>query len=219
MTLGNHTFSHPDLNTTPLPQYAQDILQGERVTRPLLEQRGQRLAWFRHPFTHTGPTAEVKTELESYLHAHGYQIAPFTMETADYAFAAVYERAILKNDSSTADKVMRAYLDHQDRIAEWADALARDTFGRTIPQILLVHVNRLNADAMPESLRRLRVLGYTFIALDRAVQDPAYATPDGYVGSSGPSWLHRWRVTLKRPPRLAEEPDPPAWVMQAFTEQ
>jgi len=113
---------------------------------------------------------------------------------------------------------MRAYLDHQDVMLAWADALARETFGRAIPQILLAHVNRLNADAMPETLRRLRAQGYTFVTLDRAMQDEAYASPDEYVGANGPSWLHRWRVGLKQPSRMREEPDPPEWVLQAFNE-
>ncbi len=43
----------------------------------------------------------------------------------------------------------------------FTEALAFDTFGRDIPQILLAHVNRLNADAMPELLRRLARSGAT----------------------------------------------------------
>jgi peptidoglycan-N-acetylglucosamine deacetylase len=108
---------------------------------------------------------------------------------------------------------MAAYLEFQDRELDWAQAFSVETFGREIPQILLCHVNRLNADAMPELTRRLRARGYSFVSIDTAVKDPAYDTPDDYVGRNGVSWLHRWRVALRLPPRLDSEPDPPDWVL------
>ena len=37
--LGNHSFSHPDLHTTPLPEYQLDILKGMRVTSELLAEQ------------------------------------------------------------------------------------------------------------------------------------------------------------------------------------
>jgi len=219
MELGNHTFSHPDLNTMPADAYQVDILKGERVTRQLLAARGQTLRWFRHPFTHTGPTAVIRAQIDGFLGAHGYLVAPFTIEAADYAFAAVYERAVLAKDEASADKAMAAYLATIDARVAFYESLAADTFGREIQQVLLVHVNRLNADVMPELLRRLRARGYSWISLSEALKDEAYATADGYIGSKGPSWLHRWRITLGKPDRLRDEPDPPEWILKAFNAQ
>jgi peptidoglycan/xylan/chitin deacetylase (PgdA/CDA1 family) len=213
LTLGNHTFSHPDLNRVPLAEYQADVVRGEPAIRTVLEERGHRLVWFRHPFTRTGPTAEVKAELEAFLNERGYRTAPFTIENADYLFAAIYERALLAGQAERAEQTMTAYLSHQDRVTGFAEALAFDTVGRDIPQVLLLHVNRLNADAMPELLRRLRSRGYVFVTLESALEDEAYKTPDRFVGRFGPSWLHRWRVALDKPSRIKDEPDPPAWVM------
>jgi hypothetical protein len=36
--------------------------------------------------------------------------------------------------------------------------------------------------------------GYRWVTLGEAMKDPAYKTPDDFVGTNGPSWLHRWRV-------------------------
>ena len=216
LTLGNHTFAHRDINDTPLEAYQADILKGEVATRPVLQAAGHRLVWFRHPYTHTGPTLEIKTALDAFLNEHGYRVAPFTVEAADYAFAAVYERALMAGADARAEETMAAYLTHQDATLAFSEGLAFDTFGRDIPQILLAHVNRLNADAMPELLRRLRRRGYIFVTLDSVMDDEAYATPDRFVGRYGPSWLHRWRVSLGQPSRMALEPDPPAWVMKAI---
>lgn len=213
-TLGNHTYSHHDVNDVPLDAYQADVLKGEVATRALLKAAGRTLVWFRHPFTHTGPTAEIKRSLDAFLNEHGYRVAPFTVEAADYAFAAVYDRALMAGDQARADQTMAAYLSHQDAMTAFSEALAFDAFGRDIPQVLLAHVNQLNADAMPELLRRLRARGYMFVTLDSAMEDDAYATGDMYVGRNGPSWLHRWRVTLGKPSRLKDEPDPPGWVLK-----
>jgi peptidoglycan/xylan/chitin deacetylase (PgdA/CDA1 family) len=212
LTLGNHTYSHPDLNDTPVEAYLADIVKGEAATRPLLAAASKRLVWFRHPYTHTGPTPEIRRAVDAFLNEHGYKVAPFTIEAADYAFAAVYERALMASDQDRADTTVAAYLAHQDAMVAFAEALAFDTFGRDLPHVLLSHVNRLNADAMPELLRRLRARGYLFVTLDSVLDDEAYATRDAYIGRSGPSWLHRWRVALERPSRMKDEPDPPAWV-------
>jgi peptidoglycan/xylan/chitin deacetylase (PgdA/CDA1 family) len=216
MTLGNHTYAHRGINDTPLEEYQADVLRGERVTRRLLATRGATPVWFRHPYTHTGPTAEVRGALERFLASQGYRIAPFTIENADYAFAAVYDRLHAAGDEDGADRVMAAYLDYTDAKVAWAEALALDTFGRPIPHVLLAHVNRLNADGLPELLRRLRARGYAFVSLDEALTDAAYRTPDGYIGRYGPSWLHRWRAGLGQPSAMKDEPDPPDWVLERF---
>lgn len=218
LTLGNHTYGHTSINDTSLSAYQADVLKGEIATRQLLDASGHRLVWFRHPYTHTGPTLEIKAALDAFLNERGYRAAPFTIEAADYAFAAVYERALMAGADARAEETMAAYLAHQDAMLAFDEALAVDTFGRDIPQILLAHVNRLNADAMPELLRRLRARGYIFVTLDSAMDDEAYDTPDRFVGRYGPSWLHRWRVALGLPSRMAAEPDPPAWVMKAIEE-
>ena len=39
--LGNHTYSHPDLQRVPLEEYQRDVLRGEPGIRELLAARGQ----------------------------------------------------------------------------------------------------------------------------------------------------------------------------------
>lgn len=214
--LGNHTEAHLGLSTTPLREYEDGVVRGEAITRALLEARGRRIAYFRHPFTQTGPTAEVKAAFEAFLEERGYTVAPFTVEAADYMFSRLYDDAIAARDEARAAKVRQAYLEHNEVMFGWFESLARDEFGRAIPQVLLAHVNRLNADALPDLLKTLQRRGYAFVPLREALADPAYATPDRYVGRNGPSWLHRWSVALERPMRLRDEPDPPQWVLDAY---
>jgi peptidoglycan/xylan/chitin deacetylase (PgdA/CDA1 family) len=209
MTLGNHGYGHQDLSKIPLSEYQDDVVRGEVITRGLLQDRKLPLVYYRHPYTHTGPTAEVKQAFERFLAERKYKEAPFTIEHSDWIFAAVYSDAVDRGDRKQAASIRAGYLAYLDRMCAWFEELARDTFGRDIPQILLTHVNRLNADALPDVLAVLDKRGYRFITLDEALADNAYRTADDYVGKNGPSWLHRWRVARKLPPRLRDEPDVP----------
>jgi hypothetical protein len=56
--------------------------------------------------------------------------------------------------------------------------------------------------------------GYRFVTLSTALADPAYRSPDEYVGRNGFSWIHRWSQSKGMAPK--GEPDPPQWVEKAF---
>jgi peptidoglycan/xylan/chitin deacetylase (PgdA/CDA1 family) len=64
-TLGNHTYSHPDANALSADAYQQDIARGDHVTRELMAGRGPYTQYFRHPFTHTGDTADKKASIDA----------------------------------------------------------------------------------------------------------------------------------------------------------
>ncbi len=216
LTLGNHGYAHLGLTATPLAECEADVLRGEAVTRSLLAPRGLRPEFFRHPYTQTGPTPEIKRAFEAFLDDHGYRIAPFTIEDADYMFDALYRDALDRSDAPQAVKIRAAALEHAEVMTIWFEGLGRDLLGREPAQVLLIHLNRLNADTLPERLRGLQARGYRFVTLAEALADPAYALPDEYVGKNGPSWLHRWAVARGLPSRLKEEPDPPDWVLAAW---
>ena len=211
--LSNHTYGHIDINNVPLEKYQDEVVRGERTYTEL--QRGAAVPerWFRHPYTHTGPTAEIKAGLERFLAGRGYRIAPFTVENSDWIFSSVYGKAKKAGDETLAARVREAYLDYTDRMVEWCETLAQDAFGREIPQILLIHSNDLHTDALDALLTRIERRGYRWVTMGEAMKDPAYQTRDEYVGRSGPSWLHRWRVAKKLPPRVTDEPDPPKWIL------
>lgn len=216
--LGNHTYSHPDLQHVPLEEYQRDVLRGEPGIRELLAARGRTPRWFRHPMTHTGPTREVRSAFEAFLREHGYSVAPFTIENADYLFDLARRHATARGERATAEKLRAAYVDYTLSVTEQMEALSRDTFGREVPQVLLVHANRTNVDALGDVLDRLTGRGYRFVTLDEALVDEAWRTPDEFVGSRGPSWLYRFRVAKGLPLGLEREPDPPKWVLDLYRE-
>ena len=216
MILGNHTYSHLRLFTTPLFKYEDDVIKGEVITRRLMNERQPYQLYFRHPYTSTGPNKEVKAALESFLRERGYKVAPFTIENSDYIFNQIYADARRNKDGALMERLRKAYLDHNDEQFEFMEALSSEMFGREINQILLIHANDINADCLDEMLRRLEARGYRFVTLDQALEDTAFQTKDDYIGLNGPSWLHRWTVSLGLKMKLNQEPDPPKWVLDMF---
>jgi peptidoglycan-N-acetylglucosamine deacetylase len=212
--LGNHTYGHVDINDVALKQYENNVIKGEKTYTRLMRGHSTE-KWFRHPYTHTGPTAEIKNALNKFLATRGYRVAPFTIENSDWMFSAAYEKAQRAADQAQAARVRDAYLAYTDVMLDWFESLARDDFGREIPQVLLIHSNALHTDALDALLSKVEKRGYRFVTLTEAMKDPAYSSPDDYVGRVGPSWLHRWRMAKRLPWRLTEEPDPPTWIADA----
>jgi peptidoglycan/xylan/chitin deacetylase (PgdA/CDA1 family) len=216
LDLGNHTYSHPSPNQVPLQEYTDDIVKGEVVTKHLLGRRGKSMRYFRHPFTHTGPTAEYKQGIEKFLAERGYEIAPVTVENSDYVWALVHRRAWERGDAETANRVAREYVEHLGTALDAAERISVRVFGREIPQVLLLHANLLNAAVMPEILQQIAKRGYSVVSLETALKDAAYRTPDRYVSRFGPSWFERWGVSLGIPKPSRDEPNLPGWIEKAY---
>ncbi len=214
--LGNHTFSHPSLHTTPLAAFEEDVVRGETVTRLLLKEKGGNLRWFRHPFLQTGPTAEAKRSFEEFLASRGYRVAPVTVDTNDWMYNAVYVDALAHGDAGAAARVRKAYLASYGTVLDFFEDLTLRVFDRPIRHVLLVHANLLNADVVRDWAAVLRARGYAFVTLERALADPAYLTADPYVSRNGISWLHRWLYAKAGATRLKEEPDPPPFIMEEY---
>jgi peptidoglycan/xylan/chitin deacetylase (PgdA/CDA1 family) len=207
--LGNHSYSHLDINQVPLEQYTADIVKGEPILRAALAAHGKKLEFYRHPFLFTGPTAEIKRGIEQFLAQHAYRAAPVTLDDSDYEYAALYTKAEFH------DRVKREYVPYMESIVSFFEQRSVEVVGREFPQILLIHASQLNADLMPDLLAMFRRRGYTFISLSQALADKAYTLPEEYVGRGGFSWIHRWSKTKGMTPR--GEPDPPPWVHDAYT--
>jgi peptidoglycan/xylan/chitin deacetylase (PgdA/CDA1 family) len=217
--LGNHTYSHPDLHLVALEAFTADVVRGELVTRELMKTADKPLRYFRHPFLHTGRSAETRRALDAFLAGRGYRVAPVTIDNADYIFARAYDQRVAAGDAAEADRVLITYIDYMTRVVEYYEQQSQALLGRPMRHILLTHANALNARAFPRWLPMLERRGYRFISLDRALEDEAYTTQrDEFFGPSGITWLHRWAITDgKRGAFFAGEPEVPAWVQHAST--
>ncbi len=212
--LGNHTCSHMDLNTHSAAEYEDDIIKGEPVTEGLVHRKAR---FFRHPFLHAGNDPAKKEDVTGFLAARGYRIAPVTLDNSDYMFALVYGQALARKDTSLAKHVKDSYVTYMDSIFDFFEKRSVEVAGHEVKQTLLIHASQLNADAMPDLLSMMKRRGYSFVTLEQALEDPAYALPEEYAGPGGFSWIHRWSKTKGMAPK--GEPDEPEWITKLWKQR
>ncbi len=213
-SLGNHSFSHADYNTTSVEAFESEVTRGGVVVDRLNRPGSTR--YFRFPQNHLGPTLEKKQAMEIFLAAHGWRLAPHTIDTSDFVFDLAYTDAVARADGAMAARLRTTYLDFVMAATDFAELVTPQMFGRDIPQVLLLHANHLNADCLGDLLARYAARGYRLVTLDQALTDPAYRTPDTLVTTFGPTWLWRWRKSLNLKVSFAGDPDPPDWVKTIY---
>jgi peptidoglycan/xylan/chitin deacetylase (PgdA/CDA1 family) len=214
--LENHSFSHLSLENSSLKNYLDDLVYGQLFPEILMRERGDSVRFFRSPYNQLGSNEAKKLALLDFLSKRGVSLAPFTIEHADYVFNSLYVNAISLKNEELVVQIGQTYLAQLDSAFQYAEFLSKETFGRQIPQIFLIHANRINADYLKNILEQLQKRDYKFISLSDAIHDTAYKTADGYVGKWGISWLHRWRIGLGLPNLQRLEPDPPAWILNSY---
>jgi peptidoglycan/xylan/chitin deacetylase (PgdA/CDA1 family) len=212
LELGNHTFSHVGIDSVSLPQYEEDVIRGETVTRILMAEKGRPLRYFRHTQLRTGPTTAYREGLTTFLHNRGYTVAPVTVDTQDYMFAAVYADAKHRGDVALQAHVVDAYRAYMQANFSFHESLGVEVLGREVRHVVLLHVNHLNADLIEELFAMLKGRNYSFMSLEEALLDPAYARPEPTT-RRGWSWIQRW--ILADGGEARPEPREPAWVTEA----
>ncbi|MGI9205735.1 MAG: polysaccharide deacetylase family protein [Woeseiaceae bacterium] len=213
--LGNHGFAHLDLNDTPLSEFEEDVLRGEKVIEQLLAKRQKTPEFFRHPFLHTGTELEKRAAFERFLSEHGYKVAPVTIDNSEWIFARAYDLAVQHDNLAQAKQIGQEYVDYMLQMFSYYEVQSQHVFERNINHVLLVHANELNSAWFGTLADRLTNLGYEFISLQEALLDPAYASADTYIGAGGITWIHRWGKSRGLDSKLfAGEPQTPPHILQ-----
>ena len=213
--LGNHTFSHASLSRVGLQEWEEDVIRGETVTSLLLAQRKlMKMRYLRHPYLETGRDPQTRREAEAFLLSRGYRIAPVTMDAWDWMYGGLYEGARTRGDMALQQKLVSSYFSHTTEVFDYYEKLSRDLMGYEPKQVLLLHMNWLEADHIGELLDLLHKRGYRFITLQDALSDQAYSMPDEPGDSDGAGWIERWAIARGRPPRDA--PAFPQWVSDLY---
>ncbi|HEY9046120.1 MAG TPA: polysaccharide deacetylase family protein [Ohtaekwangia sp.] len=217
ITPGNHTYSHPSYARTSSSIFKDEIIKGEVITKKLLEGTGKSLTYFRFPYNALGMDSLTKIEMQSFLQEKGYISTPFTIESSDYMFNALYLLALDNHDKSQAQRIGQAYIDYTLRLFDHFENIGMKRYGTSIPQIFLGHVNALHADYLGVLIEQLKKKGYTFTDLRTALQNDVYKQTDYYAGPYGFSWFFRWEKDPQvRRVLLRQQPEPPKEFTQAY---
>ena len=173
--LGNHTWSHPELDKRTAAQYEANIARNEPLLERL-EPGGAAPAWhwFRYPFLEEGNTVAKRAAVRAWLEAHGYRVAEVSMDFQDYLWNEPYARCTAGHNDAGVRTLHDTYLATADTYIRVYRQLAHSLYGRDVPYVLLLHVGAFDARMLPELIALFRARGFTFITLEGAMADPVY---------------------------------------------
>jgi peptidoglycan/xylan/chitin deacetylase (PgdA/CDA1 family) len=213
MELGNHTYSHADFNALSVSEFEREVEEGEASIAPLVRKAGKDLLWFRFPMNHTGDTESKREAGARYLAKRGYRVATCTIENEDFEFERAFRQMLAAKDAGAAERLRAEYLRYTAAEIDYYAELHKSLFGRETAQVMILHVNRLNAALAEEILRLFEARHYRFVSLAEAQADSAFKSPDPFVTRFGPMWGYRWARGLGIRVDGTKEPEPPAWIL------
>lgn len=186
-TLGNHSWSHPDYDTLTRWAFRREVRRTDRALRPWISGA----KYYRFPYLREGKTEKSKRAAEQVLQNQGYVNVPVTIDNDEWRFNLEYVDTLEMGDQKGADRIAAAYLAHMKERTGHFQTLAQQAMGRDVAHILLLHMNKINADHLDDLLAWYAAEGWTFITLDEALRDPLFSAPETYTGSKGLSQIER----------------------------
>ncbi len=203
--LGNHTWSHMNLNTSSFADWEADVLKNE----PLLASHmaKQDWHWLRFPFLAEGETPQKREAARRFLADHQYKIAAVSMSFADYLYNDPYARCVSKHDDAAIAELEANYLAAAKAAIGSSRAMSRTLYGRDIPYVLLMHIGAMDARMLPRLLQLYRNSGFHFVRLETAEKDPFYRTDLDPSLPAAPDSLEQAMAQRKLPLPARFQPD------------
>ncbi|HXC42243.1 MAG TPA: polysaccharide deacetylase family protein, partial [Candidatus Dormibacteraeota bacterium] len=170
--VGNHTYSHMDLEKNDPETFERDIEENELVLE-LLRAKDE-WHWLRYPYLHEGDTVEKRRAVRVYLKTHGYRIAQVTLDWEDYLWNTAYARCVAKGDTNSIEWLHSSYLNTASEFLDLGRAQAKLIYGHEINYVLLMHLGAYSSTILPDALDLLKKKGFKLVTLEEAESDAAY---------------------------------------------
>ncbi len=190
--LGSHSYSHPNLTSTSLPDYVADLQRARDGLAAFLEQRGAKPPrFFRYPMLNEGDTQEKLEGVRKALATMSLRNLPVTIDTQDWSFAEPWvvarragDRKSLGRLAEDYHRALRVSVSYHER---HSDAL----FERVMPQVLLLHANEIGSTQWDALFRWLEQSGHRFATADELLADPVFTGEPAFVYRQGVSLWDR----------------------------
>ncbi|MBA2709692.1 MAG: polysaccharide deacetylase family protein [Tatlockia sp.] len=163
--VGNHTYSHYNLNAMSAEKYIADLDKADKILTPLFTAP----KYFRYPYLAEG-NKTTKPKVLNYLNDKHYVIAPVTIDSKDFRFNEQLYHVPYRSREAYINKLKPRYLAYIWDQTIRAEQRAK---GQPVKQILLIHANLLNSYALDDIIKMYKKNGYTFITLTEALKNPA----------------------------------------------
>jgi peptidoglycan-N-acetylglucosamine deacetylase len=195
--VGNHTYSHMDLEQNTPEAFDREIAQNEPVLELLNGGAVGNWHWFRYPYLHEGDTVEKRRAIRAYLKEHNYRIAQVTLDWEDYLWNTAYARCAAKNDQKSIAWLRTSYLNTASEFLDLGREQAKLVYGHDINYVLLMHLGAYSSTILPDALDLLAKKGFTLVTLEEAESDPVYeGDPDAGLHDAG-TLLDQWMEVKK----------------------
>jgi peptidoglycan/xylan/chitin deacetylase (PgdA/CDA1 family) len=203
--LGNHTYSHMDLNANSADAFERDIEANEPVLQSLMV--GQDWRWFRYPFLWEGNTLEKRHAVRAYLQKRGYRVAQVTLDFEDYAWNDPYARCAATKNAGAIERLKASYLRTASEYISLGQQMANLIYGRDIKHVMLLHLGGFETVMLQQLIELLKQRGFMLVTLDQAESDPAYMSDPDLPLKYGGTLLEQMMVAkqLHTPPH-SEKP-------------
>lgn len=172
--LGNHGWSHMNLNQHTLEEFEADVSRNEPLLGELMKDKSDSWRWFRFPFLAEGDTPEKNAGIRAFLAQRGYKVAAVTMSFGDYMWNEPYARCKAKGDERAVASLADSYLAAADESITYSSGLSHALYGHDIPYVLLMHIGAFDAEMLPRLLELYRSRGVQFVTLEEAESDAFY---------------------------------------------
>ena len=206
--LGNHGWSHMNLNQHPLEEFESDISRNEPILGRLMKAKNDDWHWFRFPFLAEGDTPEKNSGIRAFLAQHGYKTAAVTMSFGDYIWNEPYARCKAKSDEKAIAFLAESYLAAADDAIRYSRSMSHTLYGHDIPYVLLMHIGAFDAEMLPRLLDLYRAKGVQFVTLKEAESDEFYRRDTDLRQSPGATTLEgvMWERHLTPPAHSVPAP-------------
>ena len=159
--LGNHTYSHANLNRMSADRYIAEIAKADKILSPVMTQP----KYFRYPYLAEG-RGTTKQMVQNYLVSNQYTVAPVTVDSKDYQFNERLLHISWRVRDQYVSKIKKDYLNYVWQQTQKAEKRSKD--GSSV-QILLIHANLLNSHCLGDLIQMYKDHGYQFVSLDQAL--------------------------------------------------
>ncbi len=159
--IGNHTYSHANLDNVSVEKYLENIDRADKILQPIMTQP----KYFRFPGLAEGK-GDKKKAVQDYLIANQYIIAPVTIDSKDYKFNARFLNINWRVRAQYLNKIKQQYLAYI-----WHETQKAERRRPGAKQILLIHSNLLNSHCLNDVIQMYKNHGYKFVTLQQALTD------------------------------------------------
>ena len=178
----NHSYTHPFASSVGLDVFVSEIDQAEEN----LSGYANRRPWFRFPSLDEGSTPELRDGIRFALSERGLFNAYVTVDNFDCYMDRQLAKALRDGRTVNMDALKAAYVDMLLEAVTFFDNVSIESFGETVPHVLLLHENDLAALFVDDLVAVLREKGWEIISPDEAYAHPiASIQPNTLVAHFG----------------------------------